>query len=206
MNEWIAKRENGDIALWLPSKIVLAVDVFGDMLLAARISLGEVSGFAKVQAIERSLFISNAIVPYQDCSDIKTSIFGDNFRQAIIEFENSGGDRADVTCWWHSHADGPVFFSEKDDSTIDKDILEYLRDSSSDEVVGPFISLVINRRAEIRGRYDFARPALGGVVPVVLAEGAGEQEVRSYLQGNFQRMSALIGERVAFFEDGGIER
>ena len=205
MNKWIAKRENGDIALWLPSKIVLSVDVFGDMLLAARVSLGEVSGFAKVQAIRRSFFVSRAIIPYQDCSDVKTSIFGDNFRQAIVEFENSGGDRADVTCWWHSHADGPVFFSEKDDSAID-DLLKYLRDSSSDEVVGPFISLVINRRAEIRGRYDFARPALGGIVPVLLAEGAGEQDVRSYLQSNYQRMAALIEERVAFFQDGGSER
>lgn len=111
----------------------------------------EISGLAAVDANADAFSIPEIILLPQTSTrdgmnvDLVPIAISQYLTQAVIK----GDDTSRLKVWWHSHANGGVFWSPKDTATIDR-ILK----------IGPdwLISIVGNTRGEYRVRLDFKAP------------------------------------------------
>lgn len=186
-----------EVIIWLPQKIVLTLPAYGDMLLATRICPVEVSGYAKVSLDDNQThLISDVVIPHQICSGGGTISLGDDLHWAMQEIVEQGKDPKDFYCWWHSHVGGTARFSSTDIYNL-FEFLRYLLQGNKEEIVGPWLSIVLNQHAEVSGQYAFARPAhMEWHVPVVLENGVTENDIRDYINFHHDRIYELLMERV----------
>lgn len=121
--------------------LLITPKIWSKIFAYAQLAEGEISGFGSLN--KRNVIDSLFPLLEQECGYADTEMTEDAI-QGFIESGNS--QRARV--WWHSHVDMGVFWSPTDENNI--------------ETLGRFydyiISIVVNKRREIKTRLDIFRP------------------------------------------------
>jgi hypothetical protein len=128
-------------------KILVEAEAMAQLKLWVQLAKGEISFLGLVDQVEDGFIITRIFLPFQSCNGAATNIEADAVAKLMIELEAKGIDTSNLKAWIHSHADMQVFWSGTDTSTIEKFKPEDY-----------FVSLVINKKNEIKARVDFYRP------------------------------------------------
>ena len=111
-----------------------------------RMAKGEVSMLGLVDEVEDQPFITDLFLVKQTCTPASTDMDQDAVAKLMVELAADG--RSDqLRAWVHSHGTMNVFWSNQDDSTIE--------DLAGDPYL---VSVVVNRKGEVRARVDVFRP------------------------------------------------
>lgn len=183
-----------------PEKIVFIREAFGDMILACKLCPVEVSGLPEICKEGVNYVIPELIIPEQICDFESTSLTDEAMRNAFLEAEARGKNISNYFCWWHSHCGGKAYFSGTDEAAI-RGFSRYLLAANQfserpKDIVGPWISIVMNRSGKVLTRCDFARPRKHMFIRSELEPGADGKEVMAYMNRNRERMREIIHSRV----------
>lgn len=103
---------------------------------------GEVSGLGLVAERGGGPHIGEVFILRQESGWSETELHPGSLAQFVAGFERRGGDPSQLRCWWHSHGDLEVSWSETDEATI----LAFPGEG--------LVSLVGNRRGDLLCRLD----------------------------------------------------
>ncbi len=103
---------------------------------------GEVSGIGLVTDRGGGPHIAEVFILRQVSGWWETELHAGALAHFVAEFERRGGDPSQLCCWWHSHGDLEVSWSETDEATI----LAFPGEG--------LVSLVANRWGEVLCRLD----------------------------------------------------
>ena len=108
----------------------------------------EISGIGKVERDEdRNLIVTDLLVLPQVVTGTTTDIEASELAKLQVELVKRGEDMGAWYLWWHSHVNMDVFWSGRDQNTIDEST-DYKR----------LLSVVTNKRDEYRARIDIYEP------------------------------------------------
>ena len=143
----------------------------------------EISGFGTVERYERSFLITDVFIFNQECSTSNSDMSSEDVSKYLVEAVNEGIDPSTIKLFWHSHADGGVFWSGVDNDCIDQLSTSWL------------LSIVGNHSGQYLVRldlYEFARvtldeldfrvftPPIEGLKEAIEAEIKEKVKVKSY--------------------------
>ncbi len=107
---------------------------------------GEVGALGLVEDTDDGPVVTDLFLVKQVCTQASTDLDPDDVARLMVEMEAEG--RADqLRAWFHSHGTLNVFWSGTDDRTI----AGFCSDL-------PFVSIVTNKRGEVRARVDLFQP------------------------------------------------
>lgn len=107
----------------------------------------EISGLGVVEELPNTgVTITDVYLPDQVCGPASTELDPLSVSRLLIELSKQGKEKS-LLCWWHSHCNMETFWSGTDNRTI-----EGLRAGTY------FISLVVNKRFDIRARIELYSP------------------------------------------------
>ncbi len=127
-------------------RIFIAAQAFERLKLYIDICPSEVAGLGMVADRERDLLVTRIFLIRQRASDADTELDPEAVAEHLLHILHQAGDLSAVRLWWHSHAEGQIFWSKTDEETI-----EGLR-------IDPLLSIVGNKRHEFRCRLDQFTP------------------------------------------------
>lgn len=134
----------------------------------------EISGLGTVEVCSAGhLVVTDVFIVDQMGSASNTLLSPEALAELVTSQACKGLDLLLLRCWWHSHAEGAVFFSRTDENTIDTFTGDFL------------VSVVGNRRGDLRCRLDLFLPVrLSLEVPLCCTE---EEELRSSVEQDIAR-------------------
>jgi hypothetical protein len=106
----------------------------------------EVSGLGTVAPHGEDLLVTDIILVRQRASDTDTELDSQAVADHLLHVLQRGEDPSALRVWWHSHADGDIYWSHTDEETIERFQIEQL------------ISIVGNRRLNFGCRLDQFSP------------------------------------------------
>ncbi|OQX52709.1 MAG: hypothetical protein B5M48_04770 [Candidatus Omnitrophica bacterium 4484_213] len=107
----------------------------------------EISGLGKVQPInQRDIFISDVFILEQEVSFDSTELDSKTLSKWLTKIVQEGKNPVHYKCWWHSHNDMRVFWSNTDRATIEKFGSDWM------------VSIVGNKRGDYLVRLDIFQP------------------------------------------------
>jgi hypothetical protein len=120
----------------------------------------EYSWFSRVEALpENRLRVSGFVIPRQVCSGGFTHLSAQMFSALDDELKSAGEDSAAYSrVWGHSHVDMDAYMSSVDYSGIQGRVACASNDGNNNSLVGPLVSIVINRSGKHEAWVNFARP------------------------------------------------
>jgi proteasome lid subunit RPN8/RPN11 len=107
----------------------------------------EISGFGTIEMQPNGIRVTDAFLIDQEVTSASTDMDTEAIYAAVNEATLKGEDTSTWGCWWHSHANMQVFFSQTDLKTID-----ILRSST------PLVSIVFNKRREYSCQVNLYEP------------------------------------------------
>lgn len=128
------------------SRILISAHAFQRLKLYIDLCPSELAGLGTVGYLEGDLFVTSISLVRQRASDADTELDSEAVADHLLHILHQGGDLSAVRLWWHSHAEGQIFWSKTDEATI-----ESLR-------IDPLLSIVGNKRHEFRCRLDLFSP------------------------------------------------
>ena len=103
---------------------------------------GEVSGIGLVADRGGDPHVAEVFILRQESGWSETELHPGSLARFVADFERRGGDPSQLRCWWHSHGDLEVSWSDTDEATIQAFPGDGL------------VSLVGNRRGDLLCRVD----------------------------------------------------
>jgi proteasome lid subunit RPN8/RPN11 len=139
---------------------------FHRLQLLLKLCPSEIAGLGVVVPHPEGWLIRDLFVLPQRVTDFDAELDPEALLQFLTRFVAEGGDPASLQLWWHSHADGEVYWSETDLQTIER-------------FPGPrVISIVGNQKGDLLCRLDLFAPRrarLDGLPLVLRVEPGGDQ-------------------------------
>ena len=150
----------------------------------------EISGFGTVERYEKAFLITDVFIFNQECSTSNSDMSSEDVSKYLVEAVNEGVDPSTIKLFWHSHADGGVFWSGVDNNCIDQLSTSWL------------LSIVGNHKGDYLVRldlYNFARvtiddldfrvhtPPVEGLKEAIEAEIAEKVTVKTYVATPYWR-------------------
>lgn len=168
-----------------PPSIFITARAFHRLKLLLRLCPAEIAGLGYVTPHPKGLLIQDLFVlpqrvTYSDAELDPEALFG-----FLTGFLADGGDPSSLQLWWHSHADGEIYWSETDLETIER--------FPGDRV----ISIVGNQKGELLCRLDLFTPQrerLEGL-PLVLVEeteGGSGRDMETLYQEVWDEIKAKV--------------
>lgn len=136
-----------------PPKIVISKKAWDKMYVWTHLAKGEVSGLGVVNEVMDKIgrldhyLIMDVYLPIQECTGTTTDIEPEMVLQCTQMAIGDGYKFEDLRFWFHSHAEMGVFWSGTDEATAKRLSAE-----------ANFISVVMNKKSEVKGRIDLAYP------------------------------------------------
>ncbi len=130
----------------LPARIFMAAQAFRRLKLYIDLCPFEVGGLGTVEPLGPDLLVTDIFLIRQRASDTDTELDPKAVAEHLLQILKEGRDPAALRLWWHSHADGSIFWSDTDEETILSLHIDKL------------ISIVGNKRHEFRCRLDQFAP------------------------------------------------
>jgi hypothetical protein len=151
-------------------------------LLQAYVNLseGEVSGIGKVERLgSEDFLVTEILLIEQESGWAYTELNQEALARFLEELISKGEDPATYRLWWHSHANGDVFWSGTDETTCRRFGNQWM------------LAIVANKGGEILGRIDVYEPIhLASELPVrvytPLEEGE-EERIKEELKRKVRR-------------------
>lgn len=109
----------------------------------------EISGLGYVEVRDGDLCVTDVFLLEQVCSPGNTIIDRKALASHITKAIDEG--KAELKLWWHSHGDGMVGWSGKDEKNIEEFDLEQDKDNW-------LLSIVVNKGKELKARLDIFSP------------------------------------------------
>ena len=106
----------------------------------------EVSGLGTVAPHGEDLLVTDIFLVRQRASDTDTELDSQAVVDHLLQVLQRGEDPSALRVWWHSHADGDIYWSHTDEQTIERFQIDQL------------ISIVGNRRLNFGCRLDQFSP------------------------------------------------
>jgi hypothetical protein len=106
----------------------------------------EVSGIGTVAPHGEDLLVTDIILVRQRASDTDTELDSQAVADHLLQVLQRGEDPSALRVWWHSHAEGDIYWSDTDEETIERFQIDQL------------ISIVGNRRLNFGCRLDQFSP------------------------------------------------
>ena len=97
---------------------------------------GEVGGFGLIDVGDEQFTVLDVLLPEQTCSAGSTAVDPAGVASLLAELADEGEDLGRVHLWFHSHANGEAYLSDRDRRTLGEDFPQ------ADYMVG----LVVNKR------------------------------------------------------------
>ena len=130
---------------WTP-RIFIAAQAFERLKLYIQLCPSEVGGLGMVESHQGDLFVTSISLIRQRASDVDTELDPEAIADHLLRILQEAGDLSAVRVWWHSHAEGQIFWSKTDEETIQSFRID------------PLLSIVGNKRREFRCRLDLFSP------------------------------------------------
>lgn len=129
-----------------PPRIFIAAAAFQRLRLSMDLCPFEVGGLGTVKPFGEDLVVDDISLIRQRASDSDFELDPQAVAHYLLQILQEGKDLSTLRLWWHSHAEGQIFWSKTDEETI-----EGLR-------IDPLLSIVGNKRHEFRCRLDLFSP------------------------------------------------
>ncbi len=129
-----------------PARIFIATQAFRRLKFYIDLCPFEVGGLGTVEPIGPDLLVTDIFLIRQRASDTDTELDPEAVAERLLHILQEGRDPAALRLWWHSHAEGQIYWSETDEQTI-----EALR-------IDQLVSIVGNRRMGFACRLDQFSP------------------------------------------------
>jgi len=183
-----------------PPTIEMEPETWCDVLNAVRAIPTELMWFHKVTVLpHRIIRLARIAIPYQECSAGHTETIDREYDAILKELERAGESHSEYRAWGHSHVASQAYMSRTDRRAIRKRLAVILENNPS-PIVGPWVSLVVNRYAEVRCWVNFARPGNGRLrwrdLPLGLSRAIPEAELAEMLLARRSAVCERIRERV----------
>lgn len=175
-----------DESLRHPPRVIMNHLVFQKIKCFVDICDYEINGLGIVERAENDFIVSDVFLLKQitTADGLHVDMDSKALNLFIYEMVEKGGDPSKVRFQWHSHADGPVFFSPEDISTI----AGYMNDF--------MVSLVMNKSGEYRCRLDLFKPFhLSLEVPVIIWLSPPPERLINHCQEEIRRLVTVKGSR-----------
>ncbi len=132
--------------------------------LRLRLCPAEIVGLGYVMPHPKGFLVQDIFTLSQRVTDSDAELDPEALLVFLASFVSDGGDSSSLQCWWHSHGDGEVYWSETDLETIER---------FPGSLV---ISIVGNQKGELLCRLDLFAPRREGLenLPLLLEE-SGEE-------------------------------
>lgn len=127
-------------------RVFIAGQAFERLKLYIQLCPSEVGGLGMVESRQGNLFVTSISLIRQRASDVDTELDPEAIADHLLRILREAGDLSAVRAWWHSHAEGEIFWSKTDEETIQR-----LR-------IDPLLSIIGNKRREFRCRLDLFSP------------------------------------------------
>ncbi len=127
-------------------RILIAAEAFQRLKLYIDLCPSEVGGLGTVGQLETDLLVTSISLIGQRASDADTELDPEAVADHLLRILQQAGDLSAVRLWWHSHAEGQIFWSKIDEETIQSLHID------------PLLSIVGNKRHEFRCRMDLFSP------------------------------------------------
>ena len=127
-------------------RILIGAEAFERLKLYIDLCPFEVGGLGTVKPFGEDLVVDDISLIRQRASDADTELDSEAVADHLLRILQEAGDLSAVRLWWHSHAEGQIFWSHTDEETI-----ENLR-------IDSLLSIVGNKRHEFRCRLDLFSP------------------------------------------------
>jgi len=128
-------------------KVVIPLQLYQKLFFYATNITKEISGLGMVERVDNELRITDLFIVKQEVTTGNTTLDNKDLAQKTIDIINAGGDPTKMKLWWHSHANGTVFWSGTDDTCCDS----YNNDQW-------LLSIVVNWKKEVLCRLDIYNP------------------------------------------------
>jgi hypothetical protein len=103
-----------------PPGILIEARAFHRLKLLLMLCPVEIAGLGYVTAHPKGLLIQDLFVLPQRVTDSDAELDPEALASFLGRFVGDGGDPSTLQLWWHSHADGEVYWSETDLETIER--------------------------------------------------------------------------------------
>lgn len=126
-------------------KIIIKQKAYTKLRYFVNLTDQEISGMGKSHIDEnKDIIVDDFIIFYQTCTGATTEIDSKSIAKFLYDLQKNNQKTEDWNIWWHSHSTMDVFWSSKDDKTIE------------DHAGGQsyLISLVTNKANEYKARLD----------------------------------------------------
>ena len=166
-------------------RMFIAASAFKRLALYIELCPFEVSGLGTVEPSGKDLLVTEVFLIRQRASDSDTELDPEAVAGHLLQILQEGRDPSTLRLWWHSHADGPIFWSNTDEETITSLQIEQL------------VSIVGNKRCEFGCRLDQFTPkrlTVDGLPLIPLQDLALEDEesLRRQIFGELREKVTLI--------------
>ena len=185
----------------LPARIFIDAQAFRRLKLYIDLCPSEVGGLGTVEPIGPDLLVTDIFLIRQRASNTDTELDPEAVAEHLLHILQEGRDPAALRLWWHSHADGSIFWSDTDEETIASLHIDQL------------ISIVGNKRHEFRCRLDRFSPrrlTFDGIHLLPIHDDSPEDEDRLWKETlvELQEKVTLIRREVSmvpelFFDSSG---
>jgi len=140
-------------ALSVLPRVFITLEAVKKIQCFTQLASGEINGLGIVEKKRNDFIITNAFILKQKVSRASAEIDPMALNQYVAECE----DPSKLVLQWHSHGDGPVYFSRRDIATISGWLGDYI------------ISLVVNKKGDYLCRLDLFKPFYIGLkVPLLV--------------------------------------
>ncbi len=127
-------------------RILIAGPAFNRLRCFIELCPFEVSGLGTVAPRGEDLLVTDIFLIRQRASDTDTELDSQAVADHLLQGLQRGEDPSALRVWWHSHADGDIYWSHTDEQTIERFQIDQL------------ISIVGNRRLNFACRLDQFSP------------------------------------------------
>jgi len=127
-------------------RILIGAEAFERLKLYIDLCPFEVGGLGTVKPFGEDLVVDDISLIRQRASDSDFELDPQAVADYLLQILQEGKDLSTLRLWWHSHAEGQIFWSHTDEETI-----ENLR-------IDSLLSIVGNKRHEFRCRLDLFSP------------------------------------------------
>jgi hypothetical protein len=146
-------------------EILIETGTFHRLKLLLALCPAEIAGLGYVTPHPKGFLIQDLFVLPQRVTESDAELDPGALASFLGRFVSDGGDPSSLQLWWHSHADGEVYWSETDLETIER--------FPGTRV----ISIVGNQRGELLCRLDLFAPRRECLenLPLAIVHGTGEE-------------------------------
>jgi hypothetical protein len=148
-----------------PPDILIDAGTFHRLKLLLMLCPAEIAGLGYVTPHPKGFLIRDLFVLPQRVTESDAELDPGALASFLGRFVGDGGDPSALQLWWHSHADGDVYWSETDLETIER--------FPGTRV----ISIVGNQRGDLLCRLDLFAPRRDCLenLPLVVVHGPGDE-------------------------------